>query len=282
MQYLTKGEEHSSSMTKVAASQIYLYDRKHDKAFTEAARAVGLDPNDPEAHVAMGLAMITTGRPEAGLEFVETALRLNPTHPNHYVLAHAMAYFSMNDMEQAAIVLGAALERDPGAVELAPLLAASLARLGRREEARAALRQWQPEASQSQLPSLVYSYHFPYSWAAGALKIRVRLVDGLDIAVLPLDVTVATLLETLKKGDTVERGRAARDLGKFGPTAAEAVPALIDALGEEERWLRIETARALGKIGPAAVAAIPTLTAMQGDESIGAFAEQALKNIRDF
>ncbi len=98
MQYLTKGEEYSSSMTKVAASQIYLYDGKHDNAFTEAARAVGLDPNDPEAQVAMGLAMITTGRPEAGLEFVETALRLNPNHPSHYVLARAMAFFSMNDL----------------------------------------------------------------------------------------------------------------------------------------------------------------------------------------
>jgi predicted Zn-dependent protease len=92
-------------MTKVAASQIYMYDGKHDKAFTEAARAVGLNPNDPEAQVAMGLAMITTGRPEAGLEFVETALRLSPSHPTHYVLARAMAYFTMNDLEQAAIIL---------------------------------------------------------------------------------------------------------------------------------------------------------------------------------
>ncbi len=131
VQYLWKGKENSSSLTKVAASQIYLYKSKHEKSFTEAARAVGQDPNDPEAQVAMGLAMITTGRPEAGLEFVETALRLSPSHPNHYVLAHAMAYFSMNDMEQSAIVLAAALERDPGAVELAPLLAASYARLGR-------------------------------------------------------------------------------------------------------------------------------------------------------
>ena len=285
-QYLTKGEKHSSSMTKVAASQLYLYDGEHDKAFTEAARAVGLDPNDPEAQVAMGLAMITTGRPEAGLEFVETALRLSPSHPSHYVLAHAMAYFSMNDLEQAAIVLATALERDPGAIELAPLLAASYARLGRREEARAALLQWQPDASESELAFLVFSYHFPYKWAYGVRKISARLGDGLDIAALPFDVTVATLVETLRKGDTGERRSAAYDLGTFGPAAAEAVPALIDALGEEQLWLRVETAEALGKIGPAATAAISTLTAMQDDESIGVAAKraaiQALKDIRDF
>ena len=282
VEYLTKGEEHSSSMTNVAASQIYLYDREYEKAFTEAARAVALDPNDPEAQVAMGLAMILTGRPEAGLEFVETALRLNPNHPSHYVLARATAYFSMNDLEQAAIVLGMALERDPGAVELAPLLAASYARLGRREEARAALLQWQPEASQFELQTFVLLYHFPYEWAYGAHKIGARFADGLEIAVLPLDVTVATLVETLKNGDTIERRLAALDLGRFGPTAAEAVPALIDALGEEHLGQRIVSARTLGKIGPAAVAAIPTLTAMQDDESIGAFAKQALKEIRDF
>ena len=89
--YLSEGEKYSSSLTKVAASQIFLYDNRHDKAFTEAARAIALDPNDPEAQVAMGLAMITTGRPEAGLEFIETALRLSPNYPTHYVLAHAMA-----------------------------------------------------------------------------------------------------------------------------------------------------------------------------------------------
>ncbi len=279
--YLAEGERRASSLTNVAAAQIHLYNERYDEAFTEAARAVALDPNDPEAHVAMALAMIITGRPEAGLEFAQTALRLNPSHPTHYVLAHAMAYFSMNDLEQAATVLGMALERDPGAVVLVPFLAASYAHLGRREDARAALLQWRPETSQSDLQMLVNSYYFPYSWAASERAIKDRLVDGLDIAALPLDVTVATLVETLKKGDTGERRRAARILGIFGPTAAEAVSALINALGEEQRWLRIEAAKALGKIGPAAAAAIPTLTAMQDDKSIGVFVKQALKDIRD-
>ncbi len=89
----------------------------------------------------------------------------------------------------------------------------------------------------------------PYKWAFSEGAIRGRLVDGLYIAALPLDVTVATLVETLQKGDPGERHRAAQVLGKFGP---------------------------------AAIAAIPTLTAMQDDESIGVFAKQALKDIRGF
>ncbi len=72
------------------------------------------------------------------------------------------------------------------------------------------------------------------------------------------------------------------DLGRFGPKAAEAVPALIEALADEHRWLRIASAEALGKIGPAAAFAIPALTAVQDDEGVGDFAKQALKDIRGF
>jgi Tfp pilus assembly protein PilF len=232
--FLTKGEEHSSSMTKVAASQIYLYDGMNDKAFTEAARAVGQDPNDPEAQVAMGLAMITTGQPEAGLEFVETALRLSPSHPTHYVLARAVAYFTMNDMEQVATILGTALERDPAAVDLAPLLAASYARLGRRDEARAALLLWKPNASEGELRGIFFSYHFPYKSSVDR-EFRSRLRDGLRAAALPTDVTVESLLLTLRQAEELsERKSAAVTLGFFGPAAISAVPAIQELLDDPD------------------------------------------------
>ncbi len=278
-QYLSEAEKHTSSLTMVAASQIHLYNNRHEEALTEAARAIALDSNDPEAHIAMALALITTGRAEAGLEFVETALRLNPSHPSHYVLVHGMAYFSMDELEQAAIVLSEALEREPGAVELAPLLAATYAHLGRREDARAALLQRQPDASQSQLYNFSFAYHPPYDWTADERAIRDRLGDGLYIAALPLEVTVSTLAETLQQGDATERKHAAQVLGRFGPAAVGAVPALIGALADENRWVQADVVLALGKIGPAAEAAIPALTAMQGEQANGGLARQALKDI---
>jgi TolB-like protein/class 3 adenylate cyclase len=244
--YLTKGEEHSSSMTKIAASQIYLYDGDNDKAFTEAARAVRQDPNDPEAQVAMGLAMVTTGRPEAGLEFIETALRLNPSHPTHYVLARAVAYFTMNDLERAVDVLAAALQRDPAAVDLAPILAASFAHLGRREEAHAALRQWKPKASQSELQTELSRYHFPYTFSVGR-EILDRLTAGLEIAALPSDVTVKSLMETLRQSEKmIERRSAVRKLGILGPAAKPAVPALQALLDDPTMKNTVE--RALERI----------------------------------
>ena len=61
--------------------------------------------------------MITTGRPEAGLEFVETAKRLSPSHPTHFALAKALGHFALNDMKQAAAILQATLEGNPGAID---------------------------------------------------------------------------------------------------------------------------------------------------------------------
>jgi HEAT repeat protein len=63
------------------------------------------------------------------------------------------------------------------------------------------------------------------------------------------------------------------------PAAEVAVPALIDALADENRWVRQDVVVALGKISRAAEAAIPALTAIQDDERIGHFAREALKEI---
>ncbi len=282
VKYLFEAEKHESSLTAVAASQIQLYNNRHEKGLTEAARAIALDPNDPEAHVAMALALITTGRADAGLKFIETALRLNPSHPTYYVLAHGMAHFALHDLERAASVLSEALDRNPDAVELAPLLAATYAHLGRRSDARAALLRWQPNVSQLQLQTLARGYHLPYPWSQDERATQERLVDGLYVAGLPLDVTVATLVRSLQQEDGPEREVAIRDLGRFGRTAADAVPALIDALADENRRVQADAMRSLGKIGPAAADAIPALIAIQGEEVNRVLAQQTLEEIRGF
>ena len=279
--YLSQAEQHESSLTAVAASQIDLYNDQQEKALIEAARAIALDPNDPEAHVAMALALITTGRPDAGLKFVETALRLNPSHPTYYVLAQGMAHFALHDLERAASVLSETLGRHPDAVELAPLLAATYAQLGRRSDARAVLLQWQPDASQLQLQALAEDYHIPFPWAQDERATQERLVDGLYVAGLPLDVTVASLVDSLRQKDGIERRNVIRELGRFGRTAGDAVPALINVLADENPWVP-DAVRSLGKIGPAAADAIPALIAIQGEEANGVLAQQALKEIRGF
>jgi hypothetical protein len=224
--------------------------------------------------------MITSGRPADGIESVATAQRLNPVYPTHYDLTLAMAHFAMADFAAAAEILTAAAERNPGAVELAPPLAASYAYLGRRAEARAALTAWKSGASQSELQGFADIYHFPIHWADDRDSVRDRLFDGLRIAALPLDEDVPKLLGDLSDDSFLVRMGATKKLGWFRDQAKDAVPQLIPALADGHDGVRKETARTLGKIGPAAKAAIPALEAAEQESSLGIFAEEALKEIR--
>lgn len=85
--------------------------------------------------------------------------------------------------------------------------------------------------------------------------VRERLLDG--AAALSLHVTVSSLTADLKRGDPGSRRIAAKRLGWFGTSAAEAVPALIVLLGDV--GVREEVVQTLRKIGPEAKAAIPGL-----------------------
>jgi TolB-like protein/class 3 adenylate cyclase len=279
LKFLNEIKGKPSSLAKVAASRIYLYNNRYEEAVAEATRAIAQDPNDPEAYIAMAWAMITTGNPEAGLELVERAMRLNPSYPNYYALARGMAYFAMDDLDKAANVFAEVLEREPDAIQLAVPLAATYAHLGKRGDARAAILLWEPGANQHELSNIRYSYHFPYEWS-GDDSVMDRLFAGLKHAVLPLGVTVTSLIDTLSHDNEFERQEAIRILRQFGPAAEPAVPALIEVLKAEDIHTRSEAVITLGVIGPAAEAAIPFLEVLLEEEgSVGYRAANALGKI---
>jgi HEAT repeat protein len=72
------------------------------------------------------------------------------------------------------------------------------------------------------------------------------------------------LIEALSDEDeeSMVRERAAWLLGKLGPRAAKAVPALIEALSDDNYYLRLCAAEALAEIGPKAAPAVSVLTEM--------------------
>jgi adenylate cyclase len=280
LKFLNEIEGKSSSLAKVAASRIYLYNNRYEEAVAEATRAIAQDPNDPEAYIAMAWAMITTGKPKAGLELVERAMRLNPTYPNYYAMARGMAYFSMDDLETAADVFSEVLERDPGATELAPPLAATYANLGKREDAHEALLLWDPKASQQELQNMHASYHFPYEWYGTHEEVLNRLFAGLRLAAVPSEFTISSIIDTLAVGSELERRRAIIMLRVFDSAAEPVVPALIEVLKTEHGLMRREAVITLGELGAPAEAAIPALEALiELDDQIAYLAATALGNI---
>ncbi|MEI3856250.1 MULTISPECIES: adenylate/guanylate cyclase domain-containing protein [unclassified Ensifer] len=278
--HLDRAMRYPTALGYTAKALAHLRFGRAEDARREAGRATELDPNDPEAQIAMAWALTTSGKPSEALDFVHRALRLNPNFPSHYVLAHAAALFAANDLEQAVEVFDQGAKKNPNATALMPPFASVLAGLGRRDEARRKLLIWRPGTNQAALEDLARDYKFPIRWASEYKAVRERLLDGVRAAALPPDVTVSSLTAELKRGDPASRQIAAKRLGWFGPAAAESVPALVMLLGDGV--VREEAVQSLRKIGPGAKAAIPALVAIENESFVGNYAKNALKEIRGY
>jgi HEAT repeat protein len=78
---------------------------------------------------------------------------------------------------------------------------------------------------------------------------------------------LSVLLDTVgAHQDSNARAFAASALGKMGPWAEKAVPALLAALADADRSVRWAAVEALGALGPAAGAAAPVLADLARDE----------------
>jgi len=74
LRYLEQARKYPTALVHVFLSLDHLYSGRQEKAFNEAARAISLDPNEPEAHVVMAWVMITQGKPDAGRHQVDPAV----------------------------------------------------------------------------------------------------------------------------------------------------------------------------------------------------------------
>ena len=122
-------------------------------------------------------------------------------------------------------------------------------------------------------------YSLPFKWAADHGRVGELLVDAVNLAMLPEDLTTEMLADTLKIGNVGERRDAARKIGLFGPLAKDAVPVLIEALKDENLFVRKRAASALGKIGPMAKSAVPALKFALQEPTLRSRAEEALNRI---
>jgi HEAT repeat protein len=88
-------------------------------------------------------------------------------------------------------------------------------------------------------------------------------------------------LQQLKDADVVKRREAIRELGSRTSDSTRVVPALAEALRDDNPYVRHDSAAALGKFGADAEAAVPALTAAlkDNDQNVRRAVEAALKKI---
>ena len=82
------------------------------------------------------------------------------------------------------------------------------------------------------------------------------------------NIAIPALITLLKDKEDYVRCEAAGALGKMGPDARIATAALTESLADQFMWVRSRSARALGNIGPEAKTAIPTLVGLLKDKMI--------------
>ncbi len=105
-----------------------------DKAMALGQKAIDLDPEAADGHVARGRAFYHDRcYAEAETEF-EMAIKLNPDHPGAFE-AYARNSYSWGGLEKAAVLFAVAVEKDPDNFDSPILLAQTLKALGREDEA---------------------------------------------------------------------------------------------------------------------------------------------------
>lgn len=110
------------------------YDRNFAEADAEFAKAIALDPNEADIWATLSDLAVLDGRVEEGLEHIRKAFRLNPFPASWYYLTLGQAQYAAGTYEAAVETL----RRDETyRTSSRRFLAASLAQLGRLDEARA-------------------------------------------------------------------------------------------------------------------------------------------------
>jgi TolB-like protein/Tfp pilus assembly protein PilF len=106
-------------------------------------RSLYLNPNSAMALAAAGWNEAVLANPEGALELLRRAERLSPRDPRAWLMAahRAFAHFVAGQFKDAAALAKKALAQNPRSARALRLLAASLARLGEREQAAAAIRE---------------------------------------------------------------------------------------------------------------------------------------------
>jgi len=166
-------------LAQLVMGLVALYTKEHEKALVALEKAVALDHNYSDAYALTTRILNLAGRPEAGLEPMKMAMRLNPHQPQAYFFILGTAYFGLGRYADAVNALKEALARNPTAQRPRMWLVAAFSKLGQIEDAK-----WEAEEL------LTLDPDFSLKRISQVLPFKSRehlevLLDGLRNAELP-------------------------------------------------------------------------------------------------
>lgn len=125
----------------LALGYVHMITRRHREAISELAEAVRRNPSFALAHAVLGCAYGYGGAADKGIEHVRLAIRLSPRDPHNatFLSAEGICHFVAGRYREAAELNRRAVEQRPDFVSALRTLAACSAQLGELEEAHRAL-----------------------------------------------------------------------------------------------------------------------------------------------
>jgi len=150
-----------------------------DQALVAIQKAIELEPNYAEGYGSMAMVLTYAGRPDEGLEAVQTSMRLNPFNSFFIYWVLGQCYFHLERFDEAAVQFERAVEANPQFLRGHLLLAATYGQLGRIEDA-----EWEAQEALTLLPGLTLRQRraiVPYKKQADVE----RYIDGLRKAGIP-------------------------------------------------------------------------------------------------
>lgn len=140
--HLRQAMQSPSALThQIVSERAAYFDRKPDRALVEAETAIAMDANDPAGHLAMANALLKANRPEEAVASMQLAMRLDPHYPGSYLTRLGRAQFAIGQLQQAATTLERSIGLNPEDDRAFVYLAAAYGHLGRKEEAKNAIKQ---------------------------------------------------------------------------------------------------------------------------------------------
>ena len=142
VEYLEHAMKHPTPLAHQVESQLAWDYRQFEKALSEAAKAVALNPNDPEGHLAMAWALIFAGRAAEAIASAESGMQLDPYSPAPHLYVLGMAHLMQRNYMEAEVALNRSFGLDPENKNLLLPLSVTYVHLDKQEEAQDAIKRF--------------------------------------------------------------------------------------------------------------------------------------------
>jgi TolB-like protein/Tfp pilus assembly protein PilF len=128
---------------RISLGRAFVAAARPDKAIREFETAIKINPHYAIAHYQIGLAYLNLGRTEEGIPHIETAIRLSPNdiYMGAFLARLGQGYLALRKYEKAVEFSREALRHKITQWPANAYEVSALGHLGRREEAREALRE---------------------------------------------------------------------------------------------------------------------------------------------